>query len=53
MDKIINYLKANLIVLAVVILVAAFFLWKLFTIFSCVSAYGVSFSECVLILQNM
>ena len=47
MDKIINYLKANPIVFAVVILVAAFFLWKLFTIFSCVSAYGVSFSEVV------
>ena len=48
-----EYLKNNPIVLAVVILVVAFFLWKLFTISSCVSAYGASFSECVLILQNV
>tara|TARA_A100001011_G_scaffold113041_1_gene119653 strand:+ start:925 stop:1350 length:426 start_codon:yes stop_codon:yes gene_type:complete len=48
-----QYLKANPIVLAVVILVAAFFLWKLITIFSCTTSYGVSFSECILILQNM
>ena len=44
-----EYLKDNPIVLAVVILVVAFFFWKLISITSCKSYSGSSFSKCLYI----
>ena len=49
LSKIIKYLKANPIVMAVVILVAAFFLWKLINISSCMKTTASDFATCVYI----
>ena len=47
MHKLINYLKSNHIVLAVIIAVVAFFLWKLLPVFTCMSELGRAFDSCV------
>ena len=48
-----EYLKNNPIVLAVVIAVIAFFLWKLLPIFTCMSESGHGFDSCVNIIYGM
>ena len=53
MDKIIHYLKANPIVLAVIIAVVAFFLWKLLPVFTCMSESGHGFDSCVNMIYGM